>query len=190
MIDMSGEDFFTCERLKCRLRKQICVTRQDSGSFLSCKHCPQGEENIKIMAESTENITIDADTATGTTPTIDDSNNAQNDEFKTCKECGKKFYKEDTRPSLWSRQKFCTVSCASKNGQRKRYKKETMMEKQKEYAKTAKAQIDVAEIAADHWSYIENLLTTHMVDGDLVEIVGFHYRTAFVHGWKHAMEAR
>jgi len=42
------------------------------------------------------------------------------------------------------------------------------------------------QLAEDHWSYIEALLKVH---GDKdIEVIGFHCRTAFEHGYKHAME--
>jgi len=43
-------------------------------------------------------------------------------------------------------------------------------------------------LAEEHWSYVEELLTTHGVDRDGVEITKFHYISAFIHGYKHAME--
>ena len=38
-----------------------------------------------------------------------------------------------------------------------------------------------------HWEYIGELLRVHGEE-ELFEIVKFHYRTAFAHGWKHAVE--
>lgn len=43
-------------------------------------------------------------------------------------------------------------------------------------------------LATAHWLYIESLLSAHGQDETTIEQCGFHYRTAFVHGWKHAME--
>jgi hypothetical protein len=39
-----------------------------------------------------------------------------------------------------------------------------------------------------HWSYIEALLITHGQDDQTIKEIGFHYRTAFRHGYKHAKE--
>ena len=41
-----------------------------------------------------------------------------------------------------------------------------------------------------HWDYIESVLRIHGEDEDVIEKCGHHYRTAFLHGWKHADEAR
>ena len=45
------------------------------------------------------------------------------------------------------------------------------------------------KLAADHWKYLEGLLESHNVDEKAVEAIGFHYRTAMVHGFKHGVEA-
>lgn len=50
-----------------------------------------------------------------------------------------------------------------------------------------------------HWKYIEALTRVTMpaagntaadftID-ELIELIGFHYKTAFTHGWKHGLEA-
>jgi len=43
--------------------------------------------------------------------------------------------------------------------------------------------------AAEHWEYIKGVLEVHNVTPGDVDICGHHYRTAFVHGWKHRGEA-
>jgi len=49
--------------------------------------------------------------------------------------------------------------------------------------------LDVAKELADaHWSYIEKLLEAHEVDRDIIKASRYHYITAFVHGYKHAIE--
>jgi len=45
-----------------------------------------------------------------------------------------------------------------------------------------------AKLAAAHWAYIKELLESHHVDPDEVERIGFHYKAAFVHGYKHAKQ--
>jgi len=46
----------------------------------------------------------------------------------------------------------------------------------------------------DHWKYVEMTLMTHLVDPTHlaipkeIQVAEFHYRTAFRHGWKHALE--
>ena len=46
------------------------------------------------------------------------------------------------------------------------------------------------KLAADHWAYLEGLMQTHNVDETAVGAIGFHYKTAFVHGYKHGEESR
>jgi hypothetical protein len=44
------------------------------------------------------------------------------------------------------------------------------------------------ELADAHWSYIESLLATHNNSPEEIDVIGFHYKTAFIHGYKHAVE--
>ena len=40
-------------------------------------------------------------------------------------------------------------------------------------------------LAEDHWEFIKSVLANHgVVDGD-IDMIEFHYITAFVHGYKH-----
>lgn len=48
---------------------------------------------------------------------------------------------------------------------------------------------DEIKVAEQHWEYIKTLLRIHGLEGDVLEIIGFHYKTAFIHGWKHGCEA-
>jgi hypothetical protein len=45
---------------------------------------------------------------------------------------------------------------------------------------------EVKELVDAHWKYIGNLLHAHGIVG--VELIEYHYRTAFVHGYKHGVE--
>ncbi len=56
-----------------------------------------------------------------------------------------------------------------------------------ESSKKAQANKDVV-LANAHWSYIRGLLVAHGVIEEEVDIIGFHYKEAFKHGWKHAKE--
>jgi hypothetical protein len=49
-------------------------------------------------------------------------------------------------------------------------------------------EMDVDELIESHWEYIEALLTAHGVKE--IEIIKFHYMSAFEHGFKHGVEAR
>ena len=44
-----------------------------------------------------------------------------------------------------------------------------------------------AQLADEHWGYVKELLELH--DASQVRTVGWHYRTAFIHGYKHGQEA-
>jgi hypothetical protein len=45
------------------------------------------------------------------------------------------------------------------------------------------------ELADAHWSYIESLLKTHgQSDDNILQIIGWHYKTAFIHGFGHGEE--
>lgn len=52
----------------------------------------------------------------------------------------------------------------------------------------------VKELIDQHWKYISGVLETSVQDTavytktNLIAIVGFHYKTAMLHGWKHAKE--
>lgn len=44
------------------------------------------------------------------------------------------------------------------------------------------------EVAAEHWAYIKKMLIVHGQNEVDVETIGFHYKSAFIHGWKHGVE--
>lgn len=44
------------------------------------------------------------------------------------------------------------------------------------------------KLSEDHWKYIKEVLTQHGVPGPEQERVGFHYKAAFIHGYKHGQE--
>lgn len=46
------------------------------------------------------------------------------------------------------------------------------------------------ELVNKHWSYVEQTLKMHGEDEDIIRIVGFHYKTAMLHGYKHGIEAK
>jgi len=47
---------------------------------------------------------------------------------------------------------------------------------------------NATELADAHWSYVEELLMAHQVQAQKVDEAKFHYKSAFIHGYKHAME--
>lgn len=96
-----GPEYFTCDRFHCRMRKEICVRRQQANSlerksfaltpFPGCDKCVQGE---KIMQLEKEGSSI---------------NNEQEKIENLCKECGEK-------PRLGN-SPFC-ASCLGVRGNR------------------------------------------------------------------------
>ena len=41
------------------------------------------------------------------------------------------------------------------------------------------------ESVETHWKYIEELLRTHEESETTIQRIGFHYKTAMLHGYKH-----
>ena len=44
------------------------------------------------------------------------------------------------------------------------------------------------KIVSEQWNYVESLLRNAGVTDDFIKIAGFHYTTAFRHGFKHGVE--
>ena len=44
---------------------------------------------------------------------------------------------------------------------------------------------EVKKLAQEHWNYVEELLHTHGESDDVIEKIGFHYKSAMIHGVKH-----
>ena len=47
---------------------------------------------------------------------------------------------------------------------------------------------EVEQQAEAHWKYVESVLEAHGVASE-AEVIGFHYKTAFIHGFKHGVES-
>lgn len=43
-------------------------------------------------------------------------------------------------------------------------------------------------VAEMHWSFIEELLRAHGGVEQEITVCKFHYKSAFIHGWKHGVE--
>ena len=39
--------------------------------------------------------------------------------------------------------------------------------------------------ANKHWEYVKSVLVHHHIDDKAIEDAGFHYNSAFIHGYKH-----
>ncbi len=46
----------------------------------------------------------------------------------------------------------------------------------------------VKKLANDHWSHIEGVLIAHGQTGFVIDVCKYHYLTAFLRGYKHAIE--
>lgn len=44
---------------------------------------------------------------------------------------------------------------------------------------------NAAALATAHWQYIETLLIAHGENARVIELIGFHYQSAMIHGYKH-----
>jgi len=44
------------------------------------------------------------------------------------------------------------------------------------------------ELADQHWKYIKNLLLIHKVESPELITIGFHYKSALIHGYKHGWD--
>lgn len=44
------------------------------------------------------------------------------------------------------------------------------------------------QLADDHWSYVSDVLAIPCEDVRTIDIIEFHYKSAFIHGHKHGME--
>jgi PP-loop superfamily ATP-utilizing enzyme len=51
-----------------------------------------------------------------------------------------------------------------------------------------KPKSDPKELAYAHWGYVRELLEAHEETDAVIERCGFHYVSAFLHGYKHALE--
>lgn len=46
----------------------------------------------------------------------------------------------------------------------------------------------VKKLANDHWYYVGALIEQHEANPDVIEMCEFHYKSAFIHGYKHGVE--
>ena len=50
------------------------------------------------------------------------------------------------------------------------------------------AALPVAKLAADHWGYVKSTLLAHGIPAEELVTAEHHYLSAFIHGYKHAVE--
>ena len=48
---------------------------------------------------------------------------------------------------------------------------------------------NIKQDVINHWDYVESVLIAHGESADVIYKCGFHYRTAFEHGFKHGVES-
>ncbi len=49
----------------------------------------------------------------------------------------------------------------------------------------------VEKLAKEHWDYVKELINVHtLLDEETLAMLRFHYITAFIHGYKHAIDER
>lgn len=53
---------------------------------------------------------------------------------------------------------------------------------------TYKDKFSLDKLIDDHCKYVEDMLRVHGTEEEAIAIVGFHYRSAFRHGYKHCLE--
>jgi len=53
-----------------------------------------------------------------------------------------------------------------------------------------KTETELTQLIEEHWAYIESLLRAHGLEAPDINLAAFHYKTAFRHGYKHAMEEK
>lgn len=121
------DNYFYCEKLKCLMRKQICLTRQAKAApdakmqkenfyrykkadmYVSCLNCKQGEK----VKKGTDKTGIPKHLV-----------NAPAHLNKKCEICGKVFYNNE-RISIgsWERKRFCSDKCIKEHNRNKSAKK-------------------------------------------------------------------
>jgi hypothetical protein len=45
-----------------------------------------------------------------------------------------------------------------------------------------------SELAEAHWKYVNSVLLLHGVTEREADIIGYHYRSAMIHGFKHGFD--
>jgi hypothetical protein len=51
-----------------------------------------------------------------------------------------------------------------------------------------KAADKAVKLAEEHWNYVESVLATSGHTEENIKLIGFHYKSAFVHGYKHGRQ--
>ncbi len=48
----------------------------------------------------------------------------------------------------------------------------------------------VEQMAKDHWDYVKKVLKYDGIPPKTMTLIGFHYQSAFIHGYKHGREVK
>lgn len=68
------------------------------------------------------------------------------------------------------------------------FEKHTQIEPEKYPKKRIELKSEAQKLADEHWAYVEDLLIIHGESPESINKYGFHYKSAFIHGYKHAKE--
>ena len=132
-----ANEFFECKRLKCLMRKSVCVMQQEKTQHwekekwksVSCFKCEQGE---KIMSEVKNSATDEKKTKRIKKWVVDED---ISEVTKKCQnpECGKTIKrKKHINDYLWARKRFCSKTCQRKAAKLKRDQEKLKKNKQVE----------------------------------------------------------
>jgi hypothetical protein len=162
-MDMSGPEFFYCERYRIRMLKVRCVqmrekdARFSTGYGVACRDCAQGKE---IMEE------------------------IKNGD-KKCRKCGESKPLDQFSKNTACKDGHENICKACKSLQAKERSKKKKVEaaaKPDINAPVLPANGNRAEqLAEAHWAYVDQVLSGYR--GDKTELVGFYVKAAFINGY-------
>jgi hypothetical protein len=194
-----NEEMFTCQKYRCTMRKVVCVQRHRLANeyepvpaggdrvarFGGCKYCDQGK-TIR------EGIGMEEPAKSG---------------VKTCKKCGKEkplnefTANKNCKDNRENACKECRAEYARAMWRKthpgstpRTVKPLPLMAKDPEPANPVPPAsrfvfdpLEVKDLVDAHWKYVGSLLRAHNLVG--TELIEYHYKTAFLHGFKHGVES-
>ena len=108
-----------------------------------------------------------------------------------CPTCGKLF---GTPMTSWHGRGIPTMNCSEClsvcNHTQSPKVRRTIMSKRKNILRDEEItpMRRASELAEAHWDYISDLLIEHRIANEEIERIGFHYRSAMIHGFKHGFD--
>lgn len=67
-------------------------------------------------------------------------------------------------------------------------KSDHLLQRGVKVSKSQKTSDEVKKLAEDHWAYLSNILKAHGENEHVLDLIGIHYKTAMVHGYKHGVQ--